>query len=414
MNMLPALQKACKDKRTIWLMAVVFLLICSFTSRHFLKQFEETSSKTLSFADSTHHLQAYLNEQYKIIAEYNQALFSRQTTDDTIIELKKKEKGINDSLQKVWTDFVDYAHTKAAKATKEQVKATLNNYFQQLGKLEDQQKETAQQLVLNSNNIMQLDGQINSGKARYADVVKQLTELTKHLHGAGEITANKISYRYFIVTKGLHQVQVHNPKAGPTSIEDIKQQLQKAKSEPLMITNGGMFAPGFKPQGLLIEGSKKCSNLDTLKPDKNTAKNFHLLPNGVFYIDTNGSGQVIETDSFRHVYPAKLQPAYATQSGPMLVTNNQINRNFKAGSTHVNIRSGVGKIDENRMIFVISDVPVNFFDFTLVFKDLFGCKNALYLDGAISQMYIPEKLLKNQKPVNGEFGPIVSVTAKKK
>jgi uncharacterized protein YigE (DUF2233 family)/predicted DNA-binding transcriptional regulator len=401
-----------KRKKYVWLAALVCMAIGSYASRQLLN--EVTDAPVPVYTDSADRLQTFLNEQYKIVADYNRYLFSKQEAAANISELGRKGKETKDSLQKLWSGVIGWIHGKAAKEPDEQIRRTLSDYMQLVSKLEQQVKDIGRQLDSNSNNIIQFDGQINSSKEKYTEVVKRLTELTRRLNGAGELIVDKISYRYFIVTKGEHAIRVHNPKSGPSSIEGIKQQLLKAKTEPLMITNGGMFAPGFKPQGLLIEDFKKCSNLDTLKPDNRIAMNFYLMPNGVFYTDSAGAGHVIETDSFLHVFPARLKPMYATQSGPMLLSNNQLNKNFKAGSSNLNIRSGVGKSDDGKSIFVISDSPVNFFDFALTFKEVFGCKNALYLDGAISQMYIPEKLLKKQKAGNGEFGPMISITAKKK
>ena len=39
------------------------------------------------------------------------------------------------------------------------------------------------------------------------------------------------------------------------------------------------------------------------------------------------------------------------------------------------------------MVFAISETPVNFHTFARLFRDRIGCRNALYLDGTISQFY---------------------------
>jgi uncharacterized protein YigE (DUF2233 family) len=61
-------------------------------------------------------------------------------------------------------------------------------------------------------------------------------------------------------------------------------------------------------------------------------------------------------------------------------------------------------LPDGSVLFAISKGPVNFYDFALFFKNN-GCKNALYPDGAISQMYCPAKGL----TTNGKFGVIIGV-----
>ena len=51
-------------------------------------------------------------------------------------------------------------------------------------------------------------------------------------------------------------------------------------------------------------------------------------------------------------------------------------------------RTGVDRTD--RVIFAISDAPMNFYDFATLFRDRLRCPDALYLDGNISAMYAPE------------------------
>jgi uncharacterized protein YigE (DUF2233 family) len=55
----------------------------------------------------------------------------------------------------------------------------------------------------------------------------------------------------------------------------------------------------------------------------------------------------------------------------------------------------------------MSKTFINFYDFAAYFKKA-GCKNALYLDGAISQTYLPAK---NWNQAGGNFGVIIGETA---
>lgn len=93
----------------------------------------------------------------------------------------------------------------------------------------------------------------------------------------------------------------------------------------------------------------------------------------------------------------------------MLLINGKIHSAFKKGSTNFHIRNGVGILPDNRVIFAMSKSKVNFYDFALYFKSL-GCKNALYLDGYVSQTYLPEK---NWIQTDGNFGVIIGVTSRR-
>jgi uncharacterized protein YigE (DUF2233 family) len=180
------------------------------------------------------------------------------------------------------------------------------------------------------------------------------------------------------------------------SIAAVKETLKK----PLLITNGGMFQTGNIPVGLYIENGQELRPLDTAQ---NKAGNFYLLPNGVFYTDASGA-HVTTTQQFN---PHNI--IYATQSGPMLVIEGKIHPAFKQGSENVNLRSGVGIMPDGKVVFVISKSnQTNFYDFASIFKEKFGCKNALYLDGAISKMYLKEN---RKDDVGGDFGVMISVSA---
>lgn len=47
----------------------------------------------------------------------------------------------------------------------------------------------------------------------------------------------------------------------------------------------------------------------------------------------------------------------------------------------------------------------------MLFKDVLGCNNALYLDGAISKMYTNEKNA-STGDLGGQFGPVILVEKK--
>jgi len=191
-----------------------------------------------------------------------------------------------------------------------------------------------------------------------------------------------------------------NDSAKPfKSILNLKNRLEEKNKTLLFAMNGGMYKEDNSPLGLYIEEGKTLSRLNTFS----AAGNFYLKPNGVFYITANKEAVVCQTPAF----PKKEKINYATQSGPMLVIDGEIHKEFKQGSVNLNIRNGVGILPDGRVIFAMSKQPINFYDFAKYFKDL-GCKNALYLDGFVSRTYLPEK---NWLQTDGNFGVIIGVTA---
>jgi len=182
------------------------------------------------------------------------------------------------------------------------------------------------------------------------------------------------------------------------SIQNLKTFVESKQTTLLFAMNAGMYKQDNSPQGLFIQKGKVLSPLDTSKGNGN----FYLKPNGVFYITINNTPVVCNTTAFSDNGKIK----YATQSGPMLVINGDINPAFKNGSTNLNIRNGVGILPDNKVIFAMSKAEINFYDFADYFKKL-GCKSALYLDGFVSRTYLPEK---NWVQVDGNFGVIIGVT----
>ncbi|GAB2805677.1 phosphodiester glycosidase family protein [Ferruginibacter profundus] len=183
-----------------------------------------------------------------------------------------------------------------------------------------------------------------------------------------------------------------------SSIGNLEQWLKKNNQQLVFAMNGGMYTTNGAPQGLYIENEKLLSPLDTTNGDGN----FYLKPNGVFYITTNNIAGICSSPDFMH----KEKIKYATQSGPMLVIDGQIHPAFQQGSANLNTRNGVGILEDNKIIFVLSKKPVNFYDFANYFKSL-GCKNALYLDGLVSRAYLPEQ---NWIQKDGNFGVMIGVT----
>jgi uncharacterized protein YigE (DUF2233 family) len=145
--------------------------------------------------------------------------------------------------------------------------------------------------------------------------------------------------------------------------------------------NAGMFGEDLRPVGLYVEQGRQFKKINR----RGGGGNFHLKPNGVFYISGERAG-VMETDAFVRAAP---RVDYATQSGPMLVIDGAIHPKFSADGTSAKLRNGVGAVDEHRVVFAISDEPVTFYDFARLFRDELHCRNALFFDGSVSSLYAP-------------------------
>jgi uncharacterized protein YigE (DUF2233 family) len=150
-------------------------------------------------------------------------------------------------------------------------------------------------------------------------------------------------------------------------------------------TNAGIYDREFRPLGLYVENGKTLVPLNLAHGNPRSG-NFSLLPNGVFAVYEDGTAKVSTTEAYR---AAARRPRWATQSGPMLVIDGEVNTQFDNGSDSMKWRSGVCAKTDHEVIFVVSRAPVNFHAFARLFRDGLGCRDALFLDGTISQAWTP-------------------------
>lgn len=144
--------------------------------------------------------------------------------------------------------------------------------------------------------------------------------------------------------------------------------------------NAGMYHADGGPVGLLVIDGRELAPLNLGSGDGN----FFLKPNGVFLISAAGPRVVDSVD-----YAAAARGVrYATQSGPMLLKDGEINPLFRPASASRYVRNGVCALG-TQAIFVISERPVSFHEFASFFRDELHCRDALYLDGAVSSLYSP-------------------------
>jgi uncharacterized protein YigE (DUF2233 family) len=118
----------------------------------------------------------------------------------------------------------------------------------------------------------------------------------------------------------------------------------------LFATNGGMYHPDYSPVGLYVEESRELVRANT---------------------NAGPGAGILKTRSFIKQRP---QVDFATQSGPMLVIDGEVNARFVRYGGSRKYRVGVGSHDRNLVLFVISESEVSFGEFARLFRDKLRCK----------------------------------------
>ncbi|HEX7758260.1 MAG TPA: phosphodiester glycosidase family protein [Caulobacteraceae bacterium] len=145
--------------------------------------------------------------------------------------------------------------------------------------------------------------------------------------------------------------------------------------------NAGMYDPAQAPLGLFVEGGRTVRPLDLGSGEGN----FYLKPGGVFWTDPAGAPHIDETGVFAARSPAA---AWATQSGPLLVSGGALHPAISPNGTSLTVRDAVG-VKGREAVFVISDGPVSLGRLARFLRDGLGCPDALYLDGHVSSLWAP-------------------------
>jgi uncharacterized protein YigE (DUF2233 family) len=183
----------------------------------------------------------------------------------------------------------------------------------------------------------------------------------------------------------------------------LQQFLDVSGRELVFAMNAGMYDYKLAPIGLYVEHGRKLKPANT----NDGSGNFHLKPNGVFYVDKGRAG-VVETGKF---LKRGLKPVFASQSGPMLVIEGRLHPRFLVDSTSRKRRNGVGVKDGGRLaVFVISENFVTFHAFGSLFRDHLKTPNALFFDGTISSLHANAL---NRSDWGRAMGPIIGVVREK-
>ena len=193
------------------------------------------------------------------------------------------------------------------------------------------------------------------------------------------------------------------------SFDAVNAQLARTDEQLSFAMNAGMYHKDRSPVGLYIEAGTEQQKINTRKGPGN----FHMLPNGVFWLsqfEDNAAAYKGGAVASAQSYLADAEHVMdATQSGPMLVIDGKLHPKFKANSTSLKIRNGVGQ-KGNKLIFVKSETPVNFYEFASLYKDELKAENALYLDGTISRLFAPNL---GRNDFGAKMGPIIGVVVPK-
>ena len=220
-----------------------------------------------------------------------------------------------------------------------------------------------------------------------------------HLIAAEKLEYEGALYHVFRVAKAdqksLDLLWLGTDQKPLASFTGLQKHLAASGHQIAFAMNAGIFEQGPKPCGLTISQGKELVPLNL----RTGEGNFYLKPNGVFYLDDHAGAGVMEAAEFGQ---SRIKPRLATQSGPLLMRQGRIHPAFNINSPNRRLRNAVGVHGSNgEIIFVMSDRldrekgRVTFHQLARLFLHL-GCKDALYLDGDISDMIVeplPEAVL---------------------
>jgi uncharacterized protein YigE (DUF2233 family) len=155
-----------------------------------------------------------------------------------------------------------------------------------------------------------------------------------------------------------------------------------AKQRLVFAMNAGIYEPDLRPTGLAIEAGHVLTPLNT----RQDVGNFYAPPNGVFYVTAAGAA-IARTAAFAAKPPPGVR--LATQSGPVLLEGGAMpaaSVRAEPGPTARLLKRNAVCADRGVATLVMVDDAVTLHELARLLRDQVGCRNALYLDGAISQV----------------------------
>jgi uncharacterized protein YigE (DUF2233 family) len=169
--------------------------------------------------------------------------------------------------------------------------------------------------------------------------------------------------------------------------------------------NAGMFEPDLSPTGLFVADGRELAPLN----ERRAPGNFYLQPNGVFVLAASGP-RLFTTADYARARPAGVR--LATQSGPMLLVRGHLAPAVAVPAAESSARpasrftrNGVC-VDGRVVTFAIADTPMTLREFASWLRDVAGCRDALYLDGAVSKVH---DVRTGRDDAGSAIGPIIAV-----
>ena len=217
-----------------------------------------------------------------------------------------------------------------------------------------------------------------------------------------EITHNGTPYTVCKFSVTEHRIRLFHSDGDDEPYRQfttLDRELDEQGQTLIFAMNGGMYHDDRSPVGFFRDEFGDRATVNT----NDGPGNFHLKPNGVFWIGETEAG-LHESQTYLDL---EIDPVYATQSGPMLVIDGALHPGLNPDGTSHRRRNGVGvSADGQTVYFAISDGAVTFHDFATLFRDEIGVPNALFLDGQVSRIYAPEL---SRYELGADLGPIVGV-----
>lgn len=201
------------------------------------------------------------------------------------------------------------------------------------------------------------------------------------------------------------------------TLRGFGQAMTRAGRRVLAATNAGMFEEAPSPAtgrldsiplGLHVESGAVLRPLNrrVVRPGEPGWGNFYMRPNAVFGVDRSGRAWVRETP---RVAGGEASLAHATQSGPALVLEGKIHPGFARPGGRRQVRNAVGVCGRGRVALVYTGAAT-VHELADLFRARLGCPDAVYLDGSISGLLVPDERVRVE---HGRYVGILAVLARR-
>lgn len=185
------------------------------------------------------------------------------------------------------------------------------------------------------------------------------------------------------------------------SFAPLAAEYKKRKTPLLFASSGGPFHFDLTPTGLYVENFKELT--PAIAADATGIGSFYEKPNGMFFVE-DGRPKLLTTERYLATKP---KAAFATQSGPMLLIDGEVNKSLNEQTAPLRKRTGVClRRDTPRLVFAITDTTVTVQAFADFLKSQ-NCQNALMLDTSTSSFYVPSR---QRADLWVPIGPIIAIT----